>query len=359
MFYKIAGILVEIYGESRMIPQTVSYMADLENLCYKRQNTSNAFTEDFASEEDNSSDASVFYGFTPDEIRKQLNEKPCLVNEARGISDFDANGNSCYVCRRMSDYETDCDGADFKISYRIVPEIIRPQGDVVGTVRGFLCVKTTEGITLLNTLDYFREYTVRMDFNFEFTACQIELCDMESMGGLDLETRLHSYIGEAFSYLALNQKRFVFHSSTILYNECGICFSAPSGTGKSTHADLWEKYYDAKRLNDDTPAIFCENGQAFVAGTPWSGKSELNINKIVPLKAVVFLYQSPDNKIERLNGMNALKKVLSEAKIPEFPEQFNVGLDVVSGMLNTTPVYVLGCNISKEAVDLVKSTLSF
>ena len=90
MFYKIAGILVEIYGESRMNPHTVSYMADLEKLCYKRQNASNAFTEDFASGEDNSSDASVFYGFTPDEIRKQLTDKPCLTNEAKGISDFDA-----------------------------------------------------------------------------------------------------------------------------------------------------------------------------------------------------------------------------------------------------------------------------
>ncbi len=357
MFYKIAGIMVEIYGESRMKPQKVSYMANLEKLCYQRKNASNAFTEDFASEEGISSDASVFYGFSEQEVWEQLKAKPWLENIAQGILDTDDNGNSRYVCRRMSAYETACGRADFKITYRVVPEITPPQGERLGTVRGFLCVKTTEGFTLLNTLDYFREYTVRMDFDFDFSACHIEIYDMESMGGLDLETRLHSYIGEAFSYLVLKQNRCVFHSSTILFNQNGICFSAPSGTGKSTHADLWATYYGAERLNDDTPVIFSENGVSFAAGTPWSGKSELNLNKIVPLKAIVFLYQSPDNKIEKLTGINALKKVLSEAKIPEFPEQFNMGLEIVSNVLAKTPVYLLGCNISKQAVDLVKSTL--
>ncbi len=357
MFYSIAGIKVKIHGESRMEPVPVSYIADLKGLCYKRQNASNEFNEVDASGEQFSPDASLLQVFTKEQVEQQLANKPVIENTARGIKETDADGNSRYVCHRLSAYKTEEGRADFEIFYRVVPAIACPEGEIIGTVRGFLCVKTSEGITLLNTLDFFSEYTVRMDFNSDFSLCTVEIYDMESVGGLDLETRLHSYIGEAFAYMALNRKRVVFHSSAIAFNGVGVCFSAPSGTGKSTHAELWEQYYNAERLNDDTPALYVENGVAYVCGTPWSGKSELNLNQQLPLKAIVFLYQSPDNKIERIRGMGALKKMLSEAKIPEFSEQFQTGLSVVSDVLSSTPVYALGCNISKDAVDLVKDTL--
>ena len=60
------------------------------------------------------------------------------------------------------------------------------------------------------------------------------LCDL-----LGLETLLLKYDG------------LLLHSSFIRWRGEGILFSAPSGTGKSTQADLWVKYEDAEILNGD------------------------------------------------------------------------------------------------------------
>lgn len=54
---------------------------------------------------------------------------------------------------------------------------------------------------------------------------------------LSLERRMNSY------------KSYILHSSYIVYQEQAILFSAPSGTGKSTQADLWKKYRDIEIIN--------------------------------------------------------------------------------------------------------------
>ncbi|WP_370839368.1 hypothetical protein [Intestinibacter bartlettii] len=38
---------------------------------------------------------------------------------------------------------------------------------------------------------------------------------------------------------------------SLIGKDKGILFSAPSGTGKSTQADLWEKYENAEIINGD------------------------------------------------------------------------------------------------------------
>ena len=49
----------------------------------------------------------------------------------------------------------------------------------------------------------------------------------------------------------LNHGGIVLHCSYIKYKEKAILFSAPSGTGKSTQASLWEQHRGAKTINGD------------------------------------------------------------------------------------------------------------
>ena len=51
--------------------------------------------------------------------------------------------------------------------------------------------------------------------------------------------------------LAVNAGGIIFHSAYIGFRNEGILFTAPSGTGKSTQAELWRKWREADVINGD------------------------------------------------------------------------------------------------------------
>ena len=107
-------------------------------------------------------------------------------------------------------------------------------------------------------------------------------------------------------FALLRHGRLVLHSSSILVNGKVILFAAPSGTGKSTQAALWEKYRCAEVLNGDKNCVsFDENsGTAIAHGLPFCGTSG-GLPTIFPVRssAIVLLKQAPENKIRRLRGI--------------------------------------------------------
>ena len=96
-------------------------------------------------------------------------------------------------------------------------------------------------------------------------------------------------LGMVFRSIILTQGGLIIHSSAISYCNFGLIFSAPAGTGKSTHTRLWERIYKADIINDDTPAIIPFGDEILVCGTPWSGSSDIFQNSQIPLKAIVVL----------------------------------------------------------------------
>lgn len=150
----------------------------------------------------------------------------------------------------------------------------------------------------------------------------------------------------------------VIHASAIEWNGRGIIFTAPSGTGKSTQANLWKKYKKAKVLNGDRPAIRVIEHQPYVYGTPWSGSSPEFVNAAVPLFAVIILEQSKDNKIYRLSKEEALLRLMPRCFLPYYHENLmNLALNNLEEIIVTTPVYLLSCRPDREAVELVYECL--
>lgn len=373
MFYEIAGLKVEVGGSCLLEKQTVTFVKRNNAFVYTRKENIalNENTNEMSSGEKLSPDDACFSvrdaeyekegieDLTDDEITAVISgSEPC-----------DKQGNSAYIVRRMAAYAAkNMEGAapdvfvpDFRIQYKMSAKIERPAGEEIQNVRGFTVIRRENGvISFLRTIKELEEILVRIDFSADFTEANMEVFDVSGLGGINLDIRLHSYIGEAFAYMALKKGRVVFHSSAIGVSNKGVCFSAPSGTGKSTHTGLWKTYYGSETeiINDDTPCLYVKDGQAYLCGTPWSGKTELNINKEIPLCGLVRLARSKENYIEKITGLNALKYFFAEAKIPELPEVFDSGLDTAGKILERVPMYLLGCNISKEAVDLVKETLS-
>lgn len=361
MIYSIAGLNVEIHGNSQMNKSMVTFVKESDSEPYRRLKKNLSAQREFSPSGEVSSPDGISVFNDESELFSPLAGKEISA----GISGCpaDENGECLYVLHRLKNYRAGAAqgvlAPDFRICYKILPEISRPSGEYLGDLRGFSFFREENGFSLVKTIPEIDEILAKISFDEDFSSAEISLFDVSGFGGLSLEDRIHSYLGEAFAYLALKHGRVVFHSSAISCDGCGVCFSAPSGTGKSTHTGLWKTHYGDKTeiINDDTPVLYIDSENAVLCGSPWSGKTELNINKEVPLKGIVFLERSKENRIEKLGGIAALREFFSEAKIPQIPELFNLGVELAGKILEKVPVYLLGCNISKDAVDLVKNTL--
>ncbi|MGM9970469.1 MAG: hypothetical protein ACI35S_08760 [Anaeroplasma sp.] len=164
-----------------------------------------------------------------------------------------------------------------------------------------------------------------------------------------LEYLLSQY---ALSYiLGQEGNALIMHSSTILYKNKGIMFSAKSGTGKSTHSRLWQKYSDSIVINDDKNIICVENNKVMIYPSPWSGKHMLDNNIKSTLDCIIFLYQSKENKITKLSKLEAMKKILVQVSMPTVKNKNN--WNMIIDKLLELPIYYYGCNMEYAAFEMI------
>lgn len=152
----------------------------------------------------------------------------------------------------------------------------------------------------------------------------------------------------------------IFHSSAIMVDGNAYLFTAPSGTGKSTHARLWRELLGdrAKMVNDDKPIIRYVDGEFYVYGTPWRGKHGLGGNCRAKLKAICHLYQNKENVIKKANVSAMLGVILNQTMRPKEQETMDKLLGLISKMLQSVSIYSLGCNMQLEAAKLSYTTMS-
>lgn len=145
---------------------------------------------------------------------------------------------------------------------------------------------------------------------------------------------------------------FLMHGAVISWKENAYMFTAPSGTGKSTHIALWRKYMgaDVQVINGDKPFLRIEKNQVRVYGSPWAGKEGWQNNTSGVLKGICVLKQAKENKIQRLSAVEALPYLVPQIYFTEETEQAEKLLDALDRLLLQVSVYCLECNRSKEAV---------
>lgn len=160
--------------------------------------------------------------------------------------------------------------------------------------------------------------------------------------------------GTAFYRKAAAFDCVLVHSSSIVYKDKAYIFTADSGTGKSTHTGLWKKVFgdEVTILNDDKPVLRKEDGVWYAYGTPWSGKTDLNVNMKAAVGGIVFLKRGEKNSIRRLDtkidevAPLFIKQISKPSNINNL-EKILINADEV---LTTLPLYEMFCNISEDAV---------
>ena len=146
-----------------------------------------------------------------------------------------------------------------------------------------------------------------------------------------------------------------FHGSSLYLDnkDNGYIFTAPSGTGKSTHVSRLKKHYGDRLtiINDDKPFISKEDDSYYIYGSPWSGKSHISSNTKARLRTIFVIYQSKSNKIEKLASKEAIKHLIRQIHIPKGIESTNLGLDFLINMIKDIDIYYMGLNLEDDSIN--------
>ena len=203
--------------------------------------------------------------------------------------------------------------------------------------------------------DYCKEYTTdeTEDFSIEIEPKDIEF-EREratikcSNGYLEL-LAIHRKISEIMP----KYNTILFHGSVLAIDGKGYLFTAPSGTGKSTHTRLWKEYFKNRVVvvNDDKPFLKIEDDDVFAYGTPWDGKHRLSSNIKVPLKGICILSQDRENWIKKIDSKSVYPYLYNQVyHIINERENAIKTLQIFDKLLKIVPIYKMGCNISYDAV---------
>jgi hypothetical protein len=144
--------------------------------------------------------------------------------------------------------------------------------------------------------------------NADFTDIQANIQWNDDYAGSVLTSMLRI----AYAQSVLKHNALSLHASTVVYKGRAILFMGESGTGKSTHASLWQQCFnDAFLLNDDNPSLrVFADGCVMAYGTPWSGKTPCYKNESYPVEAIVRLHQAKENKYKSFKDVEAFTAIL-------------------------------------------------
>ena len=164
----------------------------------------------------------------------------------------------------------------------------------------------------------------------------------------------HEYMwtGAGFCDGLIGYDGFMLHASGVVYENKAYLFSAPSGTGKSTHTGIWRRAFGEDKtfiINDDKPVIRIIDGQAIAFGTPWSGKTDHNENVGVPLQGICFVERCEKNWIEPMSPKDAIHRILDQTIRPQDSKNMSKLLELLDKVLSSVKVYTLHCNMEDDA----------
>lgn len=274
---------------------------------------------------------------------------------------IDVNLEYEYAIRRMKDYESEFGGTHIRINIERDDNIILPEYTERYPFQfRFHWIRFADGgFAAYRTLINSDRIIFLARWNKDASEITLRMADVSHFeNGVGMDVREFSYLGEIMQITMPLHNRLILHSSAICLDGQGFAFTAPSGTGKSTHTASWMRLYDGcTAINDDTPIAY-NNGTGFrLYGSPWSGKTEINANISAPLSAIVCLERGKRNSIELIPPRVSFPFIWHELWHSPLREREDRILTILTDILTNTDVYRLRCLPNKKAAAMCKEKI--
>lgn len=216
------------------------------------------------------------------------------------------------------------------------------------------------------------DLNVRMESRYERTRhycsdyivqpTDTDIVAVASKEEIDAEAKLHDELhgGEYFEsiclYRAIAERlplfdRFVFHGAAVAVDGKGYIFTAPSGTGKSTHVGLWMKHFGDRVsvINGDKPIIKIDDSVASVYSSPWAGKEGWKTNSFADIGGICLIRRGKENRIKKISPSEYFDELMHQVYIPKDSQAMLKTLELMDALAKRVPFYLLECDISEQA----------
>ena len=143
----------------------------------------------------------------------------------------------------------------------------------------------------------------------------------------------------------------MLHGSTVAVDGQAYLFTAPCGTGKSTHTRLWREVFEdrAVMVNDDKPFLRITSDGVLACGSPWTGKHGLGSNVSFPLKGICILSRGSENRIRLLAPEDAADFLRSQCFVPEDEWMTVRALELLDRLIRMVSLWQMECTKQPEA----------
>ena len=159
-------------------------------------------------------------------------------------------------------------------------------------------------------------------------------------------------------HLLLPLDRIILHASAVIHEGEAILFAAPSGTGKSTQASLWEAHLGAEIVNGDKVIVSADGDRPMAYGGPVAGTSRIFKDIQAPIKAIVYLHQGKENELAPLDRRHAFMALYSQAVKSHDDGAFNRSLlPLIERIVERVPVVDYHCRPDISAVEYLRGCL--
>lgn len=214
-----------------------------------------------------------------------------------------------------------------------------------------------KGGYLRSFFDAPRDFTPYAVAEYDHANGQIRLDCLPK--GAHCVSELHnSFFHLGFESILIHKERLCLHAACVDTPMGGLLFSGPSGIGKSTQAELWQKYRSAKLINGDRPILSKDSNGWLAWGSPYAGSSKCHINENCPVSAIIMLRQAGACALRRLSLSAAFKAVWSGLTVHSWDRFFvEAAIDLTMELVAAVPVFEFNCTPDLAAVEFLEQEL--
>lgn len=246
---------------------------------------------------------------------------------------------------------------DFRIEFRLVDVLPPIPNQVLHEDNCYRVHPDGKGGYIRSFFDAPRDMTPYAVAVYDYPNGIIRVDYLEK--GAHCVSEMHnSFFHLGFEAMLIHRDRLCLHAACVSTPMGGILFSGPSGVGKSTQANLWCRYRDAKQINGDRP-ILSKTEQGWLAwGSPYAGSSRCHVNESCPATAIVMLRQSKECGLRRLKPAEAFRAIWSGLTMHSWDEQLvNKACDLAMELVAAVPVFEFACTPDEWAVEYLETGL--